>query len=134
MDTLFDSPCRYMSDSELLYEISNNRQIVSDIERSNEVIDLEKLFSSLTPGRRRVAVAAVEIYKRQQSQQVERREIFGSADIYKLMGPLIGDLPNEEFLGHISQSICQAHQESTHIGRRHNPDFSGYKADYASVD
>lgn len=97
MDTLFDSPCRYMSNSELLYEISNNRQIVSDIERSNEVIDLEKLFSSLTPGRRRVAVAAVEIYKRQQSQQVERREIFGSADIYKLMGPLIGDLPNEEF-------------------------------------
>lgn len=97
MDTLFDSPCRYMSDSELLYEISNNRQIVSDIERSNEVIDLEKLFSSLTPGHRRVAVAAVEIYKRQQSQQVERREIFGSADIYKLMGPLIGDLPNEEF-------------------------------------
>ncbi len=97
MDTLFDSPCRYMSDSELLYEISNNRQIVSDIERSNEVIDLEKLFSSLTPGRRRVAVAAVEIYKRQQSQQVERREIFGSTDIYELMGPLIGDLPNEEF-------------------------------------
>ena len=97
MDTLFDSPCRYMSDSELLYEISNNRQIVSDIERGNEVIDLEKLFSSLTPGRRRVAVAAVEIYKRQQSQQVERREIFGSADIYKLMGPLIGDWPNEEF-------------------------------------
>lgn len=94
MDTLFDSPCRYMSDSELLYEISNSRQIVSDIERSNEVIDLEKLFSSLTPGRRRVAV---EIYKRQQSQQVERREIFGSADIYELMGPLIGDLPNEEF-------------------------------------
>lgn len=97
MNTLFDNDCRYMSDSELLYEISNNRQIVSDIERSNEVIDLEKLFSSLTPGRRRVAVAAVEIYKRQQSQQVERREIFGSADIYKLMGPLIGDLPNEEF-------------------------------------
>lgn len=97
MKTLFDNDCRYMSDSELIYEISNNRQIVSDIERSNEVIDLEKLFSSLTPGRRRVAVAAVEIYKRQQSQQVERREIFGSADIYKLMGPLIGDLPNEEF-------------------------------------
>ena len=97
MDTLFDSPCRYMSDSELLYEISNNRQIVSDIERSNEVIDLEKLFSSLTPGRRRVAVAAVEIYKRQQSQQVERRQILRSEDIYELMEPLIGDLPNEEF-------------------------------------
>lgn len=97
MNTLFDNDCRYMSDSELIYEISNNRQIVSDIERGNEVIDLEKLFSSLTPGRRRVAVAAVEMYKRQQSQQVERRQIFRSADIYELMGPLIGDLPNEEF-------------------------------------
>lgn len=97
METLFDSPCRYMSDSELIYEISNNRQIVSDIERGNEAIDLEKLFSSLTPGRRKVAVAAVEIYKRQQSQQVERRQILRSEDIYELMGPLIGDLPNEEF-------------------------------------
>ena len=86
-----------MSDSELIYEISNNRQIVSDIERSNEAIDLEKLFSSLTPGRRKVAVAALEIYKRQQSQQVERRQILRSEDIYELMGPLIGDLPNEEF-------------------------------------
>ena len=51
MNTLFDNDCRYMSDSELIYEISNNRQIVSDIERSNEVIDLEKivfLFDSWT--------------------------------------------------------------------------------------
>lgn len=86
-----------MSDSELIYEISNNRQIVSDIERGNEVIDLEKLFSSLTPGRKKVAMAAVEIYKRQQSQQVERRQILRSEDLYELMGPLIGDLPNEEF-------------------------------------
>lgn len=97
METLFDSACRYMSDSELIYEISNNRQIVSDIERGNEAIDLEKLFSSLTPGRRKVAVAAVEMYKRQQSQQVERRQIRMSKDIYELMEPLIGDLPNEEF-------------------------------------
>lgn len=97
METLFDNACRYMSDSELLYEISNNRQIVSDIERGNEVIDLEKLFSSLTPGRKKVAMAAVEIYKRQQSQQVERRQILRSEDLYELMGPLIGDLPNEEF-------------------------------------
>ena len=97
METLFDNDCRYMSDSELIYEISNNRQIVSDIKRGNEAIDLEKLFSSLTPGRRKVAVAAVEMYKRQQSQQVERRQIRMSKDIYELMGPLIGDLPNEEF-------------------------------------
>ena len=60
MNTLFDNDCRYMSDSELIYEISNNRQIVSDIERGNEVIDLEKLFSSLTPGRRSLVILGFE--------------------------------------------------------------------------
>mgnify|MGYP000305467010 FL=1 len=97
MNTLFDNDCRYMSDSELIYEISNNRQIVSDVERSNGEIDIDKLFSSLTPGRKKVAVAAVEMYKRQQSQQVERRLIRMSKDVYDLMQPLIGDLRNEEF-------------------------------------
>lgn len=97
MNTLFDNDCRYMSDRELIYEITNNRQIVSDIERNNGGIDLDKLFASLTPGRKKVAIAAVEMYKRQQSLQVERRQIFLSKDVYELMQPLIGDLRNEEF-------------------------------------
>lgn len=97
MNTLFDNDCRYMSDSELIYEITNSKQIVADIERSTEEIDLDKLFASLTPGRRKVAIAAVEMYKRQQSQQVERRQVYSSKDIYDLMQPLIGDLRNEEF-------------------------------------
>lgn len=97
MNTLFDNDCRYMSDSELIYEISNNRQIVSDIQRNSGEIDLDKLFESLTPGRKKVAIAAVEMYKRQQSQQVERRQIRMSKDIYELMQPLVGSLKNEEF-------------------------------------
>jgi DNA repair protein RadC len=97
MNTLFDNDCRYMSDSELIYEISNNRQIVSDVARSHGEIDIDRLFASLTPGRKKVAVAAVEMYKRQQSQQVERRLIRMSKDVYDLMQPLIGDLRNEEF-------------------------------------
>lgn len=97
MNTLFDNDCRYMSDRELIYEITNTRQIVSDIERNNGEVDLDKLFAALTPGRKRVAIAAVEMYKRQQSKQVERRQIFSSKDIYELMQPLIGDLHNEEF-------------------------------------
>ena len=97
MNTLFDNDCRYMSDRELIYEITNNRQIVSDIERNNGGIDLDKLFASLMPGRKKVAIAAVEMYKRQQSLQVERRQIFSSKDVYELMQPLIGDLRNEEF-------------------------------------
>ena len=97
MNTLFDNDCRYMSDRELIYEITNTRQIVSDIERNTGEVDLDKLFAALTPGRKRVAIAAVEMYKRQQSKQVERRQIFSSKDIYELMQPLIGGLRNEEF-------------------------------------
>ena len=54
MNTLFDNDCRYMSDRELIYEITNNRQIVSDIERNNGEIDLDKLFASLTLGRKKL--------------------------------------------------------------------------------
>lgn len=97
MNTLFDNDCRYMSDSELIFEITNSRQVVADIERSSDEIDLDKLFATLSPGRRKVAIAAVEMYKRQQSQQVERRKVLSSRDIYELMQPLIGDLRNEEF-------------------------------------
>ena len=48
-------------------------------------------------------MAAVEMYKRQLSQQVERRQIRMSKDVYELMEPLIGDLPNEEFLGSVDK-------------------------------
>ena len=39
METLFDSPCRYMSDSELLYEIANNRKIVAETEQNDGEYD-----------------------------------------------------------------------------------------------
>lgn len=117
MNTLFDNDCRYMSDSELIYEISNNRQIVSDIERNSAEIDLDKLFESLTPGRKKVAIAAVEMYKRQQSQQVERRQIRMSKDIYELMQPLVGSLKNEEFwIVAMNQASCIIKKVQVSVG------------------
>lgn len=97
MRTLFDNDCRYMSDSELIYDLSNSREMVVNFEKEIDKINLDDLFSGLTPGRRKVAIAAVEMYKRQQSVQVERRKILNSKDIFELMQPLIGHLPNEEF-------------------------------------
>ena len=117
MNTLFDNDCRYMSDSELIYEISNNRQIVSDIQRNSAEIDLDKLFASLTPGRKKVAIAAVEMYKRQQSQQVERRQIRMSKDIYELMQPLVGSLKNEEFwIVAMNQASCIIKKVQVSVG------------------
>ena len=97
METLFDNDCRYMSDSELMYELSNSRQLVSNFEKDIDTMNLDDLFSSLTPGRKKVAIAAVEMYKRQQSTQAERRTISMSKDIFDLMQPLIGQIQNEEF-------------------------------------
>ena len=48
METLFDSACRYMSDSELIYEITNNKKIVTETEQQSGEYDLNGLFSSLT--------------------------------------------------------------------------------------
>lgn len=97
METLFDSACRYMSDNELIYEITNSRQIVAEIEQHEGNCDLNGLFASMTPGRRKVAIAAVEMYKRQQSKRSEQKVIRSSQDIYNIMQPVLCDLPNEEF-------------------------------------
>lgn len=96
METLFDSACRYMSDSELIYEITNNKRIVTETEQNSGQYDLNGLFSSLTPGRKKVATAAVELYKRLQSRYNGQGVIRCSQDINALMQPFLWDLPNEE--------------------------------------
>ena len=58
METLFDNACRYMSDSELIYEITNSKKLVAETEQNSGQYDLNGLFSSLTPGRKKVATAA----------------------------------------------------------------------------
>lgn len=96
METLFDSACRYMSDSELIYEITNNKKIVTETEQQSGEYDLNGLFSSLTPGRKKVATAAIELYKRLQSRYNGQDAIRCSQDINALMYPFLWDLPNEE--------------------------------------
>lgn len=96
METLFDSACRYMSDGELIYEITNSKELVTDAEQQGGEYDLNGLLSSLTPGRRKVAMAVVELYKRLQSRYNGQNAIRCSLDINALMHPFLWDLPNEE--------------------------------------
>ena len=94
METLFDNACRYMSDSELIYEITNSKKLVAETEQNSGQYDLNGLFSSLTPGRKKVATA--ELYKRLQSRYNGLDVIRCSQDINALMQPFLWDLPNEE--------------------------------------
>ena len=96
METLFDNACRYMSDSELIYEITNSKKLVTETEQNSGQYDLNVLFSSLTPGRKKVATAAVELYKRLQGRYNGLDVICCSQDINALMQPFLWDLPNEE--------------------------------------
>ena len=61
METLFDSACRYKSDSELIYEITNSKKLVTEAERQRGEYELNGLISSMTPGRKKVATAAIAL-------------------------------------------------------------------------
>lgn len=102
MNTLFDivGECRYLSDKELIYNITNSEQAVQEYTNSlnhNETPSLDELFATLTPGRKKVATAAIEMYKRTKERKTNIAKMGSSADIYKLMHPILCDLPNEEF-------------------------------------
>ena len=92
--SLFDDN-REKTDSQLIGELTNKADTVSDAWTGE--YRLERLFNSLTPHRRRIAVAAVELYRRREVRRRDADALGGSDDIYNLMRPLIGDLPNEEF-------------------------------------
>ena len=49
----------------------------------NEDLSVEMLFEGLTPGRKRVALAAVELYKRMQERKFEKQVVKSSEDVYK---------------------------------------------------
>lgn len=91
--SLFDD-MREATEKELIQELMN-KPIVSE-EWSGEY-RLERLFNSLTPQRRRIAKAAVELYKRREIGRDKRKSIRSSEDIYKEMKPYLCDLQNEEF-------------------------------------
>ena len=91
---------RTLSDSEILHNITNCHeqavQYAGKLTRS-EITSVDDLFSELTPKRRALAEAAVELYKRVQINQAERRQIISSETVCDILRPLIGDIEREEF-------------------------------------
>ena len=91
---------RTLSDSEILHHITNSREqaveYVGKLTRC-EMTSVDDLFSELTPKRKALAEAAVELYKRVQIKQAERRQIVSSETVCEILRPLIGDIDREEF-------------------------------------
>ena len=91
---------RTLSDSDLLCHITNCHeqavQYVGKLTRC-EITSVDDLFSELTPARKALAEAAVELYKRVQIKQAERRQVVSSETACNILRPLIGDIEKEEF-------------------------------------
>ena len=91
---------RTLSDSELLHHITNIHEQAAEYAgklKSGEMSSVDELFSQLTPARKAIAEAAVELYKRVQIKQVERKRIISSETACNILRPLIGDIEREEF-------------------------------------
>ena len=91
---------RTLSDSEILHLITGCHekavQYVGKLSRC-EITSVDELFSELTPSRKAIAESAVELYKRVQIKQAERKQVISSETVCDILRPLIGNIEIEEF-------------------------------------
>ena len=111
---------RALSDSELLHHITNFHeqgvQYAGKLTRC-EITSVDELFSELTPERKAIAEAAVELYKRVQIKQAERRQVISSETACNILRPLIGDVEREEFWAiYLNQSNMVIRKERLSVG------------------
>ena len=93
--SLFETDMRDKSDRELIAELAPHAESVAeDWEWS---YNMERLYNQLTPHRRRIAVAAVELYRRREGRKRNAAPIRSSVDIHQLMCPYVAHLEVEEF-------------------------------------
>ena len=91
MRTLFDNDMRTLNESELIYKITNRKKV--------ELMDdftFDDVMNQLTPGRKEVARAAVELYIRLKAKKEEAPTVTHSNDVYTQMIGLMADLGVEE--------------------------------------
>lgn len=93
--SLFDSDLRELTDRELIAKLTKNAEKVA--EEWEWTYSMEKLYNQLTPHCRRIAAAAVELYRRRETRKRSSQAIRSSQDIFQTMLPIVGDLEVEEF-------------------------------------
>ena len=91
MRTLFDNDMRTLNESELVYKITNRKKT-----ELTEDFTFEDVMNQLTPGRKEVAEAAVELYIRLKAKKEESPKILNSKDVYCQMVGLMANLSVEE--------------------------------------
>lgn len=111
---------RVLSDSEILHQITNSHeqatQYAGKLTRC-EMTSVEELFSQLTPERKELAEATIELYKRLQIKKAERQLVISSDTVCDILRPLIGDIEKEEFWAvYLNQSNRIIRKERLSVG------------------
>lgn len=88
---VFQSDFRMLNEDELVYKISNRKNVQFDSESS-----FGDIVNQLTPGRMEIALAAVELYTRKKARNNLREKIHSSTDVYRIMQPIMVNQEVEE--------------------------------------
>ena len=101
MKDLFEvcGECRHLSDAEVVYQITNSEKTSKEVEKMllhSDNVTIEEICQTLTPARRAMAMAVIELYKRMQSRKADNKVIKCSEDIYNVMHRYLQNLDHEE--------------------------------------
>ena len=101
---------RLMDSSELVYILTNSAVMVNKVQEKEvvygEECSFEDVLAKMTPGKRNLVMAGVELYKRCNSNKNQRPVIRQSTDIYDYMQPVLGDNKTEECWAILMNSYC----------------------------
>lgn len=91
---------RLMDSAELVYILTNSAVMVNRVQEKEiaygENCNFEEVLAKMTPGKRNLVMAGVELYKRCNSKKNEKQQIKCSTDIYDIMHPYLCDNKTEE--------------------------------------
>ncbi len=88
---MLESDFRMLNEDELVYKISNRKNVQYDDEST-----FDDIINQLPPGRMEIALATVELYTRKKAKKNSRDKIHSSVDIYRLMHPIMVNQQVEE--------------------------------------
>ena len=101
MKDLFEicGECRHLSDAEVVYQLTNNKETSNQVNAmlaNGGNVSIEDICNLLTPARREMALAVIELYKRIKERKNNSKTIRASTDVYEVMHPYMADLKVEE--------------------------------------
>lgn len=88
---MLESDFRMLNEDELVYKISNRKNVQYDDEST-----FDDIINQLPPGRMEIALATVELYTRKKAKKNSGDKIHSSVDIYRLMHPIMVNQQVEE--------------------------------------